>query len=71
MGAIVASDVSTSLSPGHTRPVAFVNGYHHAVEVAAIIAPAGAVIAASTLKHARHRPQEQTLADKAFPEIAA
>jgi len=71
MGAIVASGVSASLATGHTRPEAFVNGYHHAVEVAAVIALAGAGIAATTLKHARHRPQEQTLADQAFPEIAA
>ncbi|HVH52268.1 MAG TPA: DHA2 family efflux MFS transporter permease subunit, partial [Gaiellaceae bacterium] len=29
MGAIVASGISTSLASGHSRPVAFVNGYHH------------------------------------------
>jgi MFS family permease len=56
MGAIVASGISSSLAAGHPRTVAFVTGYHHAVEVSAIIALVGAVIAASTLKHARHRP---------------
>jgi len=71
MGAIVASGVNSSLAAGHARPVAFVDGYHHAVEVAAIIALAGAVIAASTLKHARHAPQEQQqAAETAFPEVA-
>jgi Flp pilus assembly protein TadB len=68
MGAIVASGVNSSLAAGHPRPVAFVNGYHHAVEVAAIIALTGAVIAAGTLKHARHRPQQAH--ESAFPEAA-
>ncbi len=55
MGAIVASGISTSLAAGHSRPVAFVSGYHHALDVSALIALAGAVIAATTLQHARHR----------------
>jgi len=55
MGAIVASGISSSLAAGHSRPDAFVTGYHHAIEVSALIALAGAVIAATTLKHARHR----------------
>jgi EmrB/QacA subfamily drug resistance transporter len=63
MGAIVASGVSSSLAAGEPRPVAFVHGYHHAVEISALIALAGAVIAASTLRHARHRPQESPVAD--------
>ena len=71
MGAIVASGVSSSLAAGHSRPVAFVNGYHHAVEVAALIALAGAVVAAATLQHARHRPEsEPSAAEGAFPEAA-
>jgi EmrB/QacA subfamily drug resistance transporter len=63
MGAIVASGISTALAAGDPRPVAFVHGYHHAVEISALIALAGAVIAASTLRHARHRPQEAPVAD--------
>ncbi|HZC31643.1 MAG TPA: MFS transporter [Gaiellaceae bacterium] len=56
MGAIVASGVSSSLASGHSRPVAFVSGYHHAVEVSALIALIGAVIAATTLGNVRvHR----------------
>jgi predicted MFS family arabinose efflux permease len=55
MGAIVASGITSSLASGHSRPVAFVNGYHHAVEVSALIALAGAVIAATTLGHVRQR----------------
>ena len=57
MGAIVASGISTSLHAGNPRPVAFVSGYHHALEVATVIALAGAAIAFATLRHARHRPQ--------------
>jgi EmrB/QacA subfamily drug resistance transporter len=54
MGAIVASGVSSSLASGHSHAAAFVSGYHHALDVSSIIALAGAVIAASTLHHARH-----------------
>jgi hypothetical protein len=57
MGAIVAAGVSSGLSAGDPRPVAFVSGYHHALEVATLIALTGAVIAFATLRHARHRPQ--------------
>jgi MFS family permease len=57
MGAIVAAGISSSLAAGHSQATAFVSGYHHAVEVSAIIALIGAAIAFSTLKHARHRPQ--------------
>jgi EmrB/QacA subfamily drug resistance transporter len=63
MGAIVASGISSSLAAGNPRPAAFVHGYHHAVEISALIALAGAVIAASTLRHARHRPHEAPVAD--------
>jgi EmrB/QacA subfamily drug resistance transporter len=58
MGAIVASGVSSSLQAGNPRPVAFVNGFHHSLQVATVIALVGAVIAFATLRHARHRPQE-------------
>ncbi|MGH2998980.1 MAG: MFS transporter [Gaiellaceae bacterium] len=57
MGAIVAAGISSSLAAGHPQATAFVNGYHRAVEVSAIIALTGAAIAFRTLKHARHRPQ--------------
>jgi EmrB/QacA subfamily drug resistance transporter len=55
MGAIVASGISSSLASGHSKSDAFVSGFQHATTVAAIIALAGAVIAATTLQHARHR----------------
>jgi EmrB/QacA subfamily drug resistance transporter len=55
MGAIVASGISTSLASGHSRSDAFVSGFQHATTVAGFIAVAGAVIAATTLQHARPR----------------
>jgi MFS family permease len=55
MGAIVASGISSSLATGHSRVDAFVSGYQHATSVAALIAVAGAVVAGTTLQHARHR----------------
>src|SRR5262245_21975527 len=57
MGAIVAAGVSSALKAGDPRPVAFMNGFHHALEVAAVIALAGALIAVLTLQHARHREE--------------
>jgi predicted MFS family arabinose efflux permease len=57
MGAIVAAGISNSLASGNPRPVAFVNGFHHALIAGSIIAVAGAVIAAATLRDARHQPE--------------
>jgi predicted MFS family arabinose efflux permease len=64
MGAIVASGISNALAAGDPRPVAFVHGFHHAVEVSALIVIAGAIIAASTLQHARHGPEQQSVASE-------
>jgi EmrB/QacA subfamily drug resistance transporter len=58
MGAVVASGISSSLSAGDSRPEAFVHGFHRAVELAALIVIAGAVVALTTLQHARHRPDD-------------
>ena len=55
MGAIVAAGVSNSLHAGNSQSVAFVSGFHHALQVATVIAVAGAVIAYATLRHARPR----------------
>jgi len=66
-GAIVAAGISSSLKAGHARPVAFVTGLHHGLNVAAAITIAGAVIAFATLRHARHSaevavPESDTVA---------
>jgi hypothetical protein len=57
MGAIVVAGATSAVSDGATPPEAFVNGFHHALEVAAVIVIVGAVIAFTTLKDARHREQ--------------
>jgi EmrB/QacA subfamily drug resistance transporter len=67
MGAIVAAGVSSALSSGATRPEAFVHGFHHALDTAAVIALVGAAIAFATLKDARPQHQEAT----AFAEVGA
>jgi len=64
MGAIVASGISSSLHTGHSRPVAFLNGFHHALDVGTAIVVAGALVGFATLQHARHRP-EQTVSVEA------
>ena len=66
MGAIVASGISSSLASGHSRPEAFVHGFQDATTVAAFIPIAGAIVAATTLQHARHREPAQD----ASPEAA-
>jgi EmrB/QacA subfamily drug resistance transporter len=68
MGAIVAAGVSSSLKSGHSQPVAFVNGFHHALDVAAGIAIVGAVIAVTTLRKVHH--PEPSQAETAFAEAA-
>jgi EmrB/QacA subfamily drug resistance transporter len=61
MGAIVASGISSSTASGHPRPIAFLNGFHHALDVGAVIALAGALVAAVTLHHTHHRRAEAPL----------
>jgi EmrB/QacA subfamily drug resistance transporter len=68
MGAIVASGVSSSIKAGDTRQVAFLNGFHHALITAGVIALVGALIALATLQHARHREEAAPAAD--FVEAA-
>jgi MFS family permease len=54
MGAVVAAGVSSALSSGDPRPVAFVHGFHHALEIAAAITAVGALLALATLRKAPH-----------------
>jgi EmrB/QacA subfamily drug resistance transporter len=62
MGAIVISGTKSSLEAGDPRNIAFTNGFHHALEVAAALVLVGAAIAFATLHHVRHHeePQEAT-----------
>src|SRR5215211_6347013 len=67
MGAIVAAGVSSSRDAGDPQPVAFVNGFHHALEVAAAISILGAVIALATLRRVDH---PEPAAEPSFAEAA-
>jgi len=62
MGAILASGSNASLAAGATRTEAFMNGLHHSLYVAAVIAFAGSLTACLTVRsHAReHRAVERT-----------
>jgi EmrB/QacA subfamily drug resistance transporter len=67
-GAIVAHVTSTSLAAGDTRPEAFVHGFQRGLEIAALIALAGAVVAVATMR--THRQRELPLEDPALQEAA-
>ena len=59
------------LADGHSRPVAFVDGFQAGLEVAAAIAVAGAVIAVATMRsHSERRPDEVPVEEPAFQEAA-
>jgi hypothetical protein len=62
MGAIVAAGTTSSLEAGNPRPVAFVNGFHHGLEVAAVIALAGALVAFLTIRKGPGHHEEPTAA---------
>lgn len=67
MGAILASGSNSALAGGSTKADAFMNGLHHALYVAAVIAFAGAVTALLMVRsHARsHPPVESTTPEPA------
>ena len=70
-GAIVAHVSASSLADGHTRPVAFVDGFQMGLEVAAAIAVAGAVIAVATMRsHSQQRRPDVPLEEPALQEAA-
>jgi EmrB/QacA subfamily drug resistance transporter len=65
MGAIVAASVTTA---GRPNPQEYLTGFHHALEVATLIALAGAAIGAATLRKVAH-PEPGT-APAAIAEVA-
>jgi EmrB/QacA subfamily drug resistance transporter len=67
MGAIVAAGVSSATAAGDSAPSAFVNGFHHALEVAAGIAFLGGVLAALTLSKGGR--QLEPSAEATFAEV--
>jgi EmrB/QacA subfamily drug resistance transporter len=67
MGAILASGSNSALAGGATKTEAFMNGLHHALYVAALIAFAAALTAMITVRsHARSRSG----AERTAPEVA-
>ena len=67
-GAIVAHVTSTSLAAGDSRPEAFVHGFQRGLEIAALIALAGAVVAVATMR--THRQRELLAEEPALQEAA-
>jgi len=58
MGAIVASSVGSLKPPNPAYPAQFVEGYHNALHVAAVIALLGAVVAVATVRKVHHPETE-------------
>ena len=66
-GAIVAHVSASSLADGHTRPVAFVDGFQAGLRIAALIAIAGAVVAVVTMRS--HRQPDEIPVDEPEPAL--
>jgi EmrB/QacA subfamily drug resistance transporter len=62
MGAIVASGLSSGLKAGEAQPVAFTHGFHNALQVASLIALAGAAVALATVRKPRLAEQSRVTA---------
>jgi len=67
MGAIVASTTTSSLRHGDTRQIAFLNGFHDGLRVAALFLLAGSVIAVLAIRKVEHARDEErvTIAEAA------
>jgi hypothetical protein len=63
MGAIVASVSADSLASGSSRPEAFVDGFHDAVRVGALILFVGAAIATAAIRKQEHHHEPATVAE--------
>ena len=70
MGAIVAAGVNSSLASGKTPTDAFLNGFHDALRVAALLALAGATVATVAIRKVEHKHAPEVEADVA-PVIEA
>jgi len=54
MGAIMASQITSSLAAGNSRPVAFIDGFQNGLRISAVIALGGAAVAAVTVRKMLH-----------------
>ncbi len=68
MGAIVLAATGTSARP---NPNDYLTGFHHALEVAMLIALAGAAIAAATLRKVHHAEQPAGASAQSVPAVEA
>jgi EmrB/QacA subfamily drug resistance transporter len=69
MGAIIAASGATAAAAaGHPNPALFIDGFHHALITAAVIAFVGAVIAALTLSG--RQPRREPSTEQVFAEAA-
>jgi EmrB/QacA subfamily drug resistance transporter len=65
MGAIVASVSADALANGASRPEAFVEGFHDAVRVGALILIVGAAIATAAIRKQEHGQEQAVVAEAA------
>jgi EmrB/QacA subfamily drug resistance transporter len=65
MGAIVASGVDSALASGSTPTDAFLNGFHDALRVAALLALAGATVATVAIRKVEHKRSPEAEAEPA------
>jgi hypothetical protein len=56
MGTIVASGMSSSLRHGDLPQTAYLHGFHHALNAAALLALTGAIVALATIRNTASPP---------------
>jgi len=64
MGTIVASGASSSLRRGDPPQIAYLHGFHHALNVAALLALTGAIVALATIRNRASPPIPASLRDR-------
>jgi hypothetical protein len=70
MGTIVASGMSSSLRRGDPPQIAYLHGFRHALNVAALLALTGAIVALATIRNNTSQPtpgQSRTPSTRAPP----
>src|SRR5262249_4716017 len=56
MGAIVGSGMSRALRAGDPPEIAYLHGFHHALNIAALLALTGAIVALATIRNTASQP---------------
>jgi len=65
MGTIVASGVSASLRVGDPPKIAYLHGFHHALDIAALLALAGAIVALAAIRKTPQQTKKEPAAEPA------